>query len=573
MPKDTNAPNTLRVSIGQYSSRGRKAENQDFHSAHIPTGSDLSLKGITVALADGISSSKVSRDASEIAVKAMMNDYYATSDAWTVRTAATRVLGATNAWLHGQNTSVDVNAGRVCTLSALILKGGEAHILHVGDSRIQRLDGASLEPLTEDHRTILSANENYLARAMGIDADIEVDYARMPLTVGDIFVLTTDGVHEFTDGRDAVAALAEDDLDAAAKHLANAAFENGSDDNLTVQIVRIDGLPDTAAGLQTDAARLPIPPIPKTGEVIDGFRILREIHVTARSHVFLAVDPDGNRVALKIPSTETAQDTAYLNRFVLEEWIARRLSSHHVLRAGAVPETRTALYVVTEFVEGITLRQWMTDHPKPDFDQVRDIIDQVAKGLRTFHRRDMVHQDLRPENVMIDADGTVKIIDLGSTSVAGVEEAAPGTLGEMPGTYQYTAPEYMSGDIVGWRSDQYSLGVLAYEMLTGRLPYGAHVARVQSRRDQMRLTYQPARDDDNGVPAWMDAALRRATHPDPMHRYDSLSECVADLRRPSTTYDASRHVPLAEKNPVRFWQSVSAGLAILCIILAVQAFS
>ncbi len=143
----------------------------------------------------------------------------------------------------------------------------------------------------------------------------------------------------------------------------------------------------------------------------------------------------------------------------------------------------------------------------------------------------------------------------------------------MPGTYQYTAPEYMSGDIVGWRSDQYSLGVLAYEMLTGRLPYGANVARVQSRRDQMRLMYQPARDDDNGVPAWMDAALRRATHPDPLHRYDSLSECVADLRRPSTTYDASRHVPLAEKNPVRFWQSVSLGLAILCIILAVQAFS
>jgi hypothetical protein len=71
----------------------------------------------------------------------------------------------------------------------------------------------------------------------------------------------------------------------------------------------------------------------------------------------------------------------------------------------------------------------------------------------------------------------------------------------------------------------------------------------------------------------MDVALRRAVHPDPMRRYDSLSECVADLRRPSTTYDAARHVPLAERNPVRFWQTVSAGLAVLCVVLAAQLFT
>ena len=571
MPKDTNAPATLAVTIGQYSDAGAKPENQDFHGALIPEGSSLALKGITLAVADGISSSKVSRDAAETAVKSLLTDYYATPDAWTVKTAATRVIAATNAWLHGQNTSVeDVNAGRVCTLSALILKGREGHICHVGDSRISRLSGASLEPLTEDHRVTLSADESYLGRALGAEQTVDIDYSRVPLKPGDIFLLTTDGVHEFITATKLRQALEASTLDEAARYLADVARVAGSQDNLTVQIVRIDGLPTGSVDLDIDAPRLPVPPLPKSGDVIDGFRIERQIHATARSHVFLATAPDGQRVALKIPATDTALDADYLRRFVLEEWIARRISSSHVLRAADTPERRTALYVVTEFAPGVTLRQWMTDNPRPTLDQVRDIIGQIAAGLRAFHRREMVHQDLRPENVMIDDIGTVKIIDLGSTSVAGVEEAMPGMLVDLPGTYQYTAPEYFSGDPISWRSDQYALGAIAYEMLTGRLPYGTQVARISNRRDQMRLTYSPARDDDSPVPAWMDEALRRATHPDPLRRYDALSEFVADLTRPGATWSATRHVPLAERNPVRFWQSVSAILAVLCLTLAAQ---
>ncbi|MBY6091610.1 bifunctional protein-serine/threonine kinase/phosphatase [Maritimibacter alkaliphilus] len=568
MPKDTVARPCLTVTLGQYSGAGRKPENQDFHGALIPSGSPLALKGITLAVADGISSSAVSGQAAETAVKALLDDYYATPDAWTTRTAGTRVIAATNAWLHGQNTSVaDVNAGHVCTLSALILKGREGHVLHVGDSRVARLSGASLEALTEDHRLVLSQAENYLGRAMGAAREVEVDYRRVSLGEGDVFVLTTDGVHEFITARDVTAALAAPDLDTAARQLADVALERGSDDNLTVQLLRVESLPEAGAELSLDAARLPVPPLPKAGEVIDGFRILRPLHQTARSHVYLAEDGQGQRVALKIPASEMALDTDYLRRFVLEEWIARRLASAHVLRAAEAPAQRSALYVVTEYVEGQTLRDWMADHPRRDLAQVRDIVTQIATGLRAFHRREMRHQDLRPENVMIDREGTVKIIDFGSASVAGVEEAAPDLLGDMPGTYQYTAPEYLSGQGATWRADQYALGVIAYEMLTGRLPYGAQVARVRNARDQARLSYVPARDAENGLPDWMDVALKRAVHPDPARRYEALSEFVADLRRPGASYRAGRHVPLAERNPVRFWQAVSAGLALLCVVL------
>lgn len=568
MAKDT-VSTALKVSIGRYSDKGRKLVNQDFCGARVPTGAELALKGIVLAVADGISTSETSAAASEASVNALLTDYYATSDAWTARTAATTVISATNAWLFGQNEALpDMNTGKICTLSALVLKGRDAHVLHAGDSRAYRFTNGALEQLTTDHRAVLSSEENYLARGMGLDGKIAVDYRCLPLSVGDVFLLTTDGVHEVINHTDVTRALDAPDLDKAAETLGRIAFDKGSDDNLTVMLVRIEALPAASDTFELDLAKLPLPALPKAGDVIDGFRILRPVNSTARSHVFLAEDPEGTKVALKIPTAEMAEDPAYLNRFVLEEWIARRISSSHVLRAAKAPEQRTALYVVTEWVSGRTLRQWMVDHPEPELDQVREIIGQIVVGLRAFHRKEMLHQDLRPENIMIDDAGTIKIIDLGSTSVAGVEEATAGVLGHMPGTYQYTAPEYFSGDYVTWRSDQYALGVIAYEMLTGRLPYGAEVARIQNRRDLLRLTYSPARDDESRVPAWMDAALKRATQPDSARRYDVMSEFVADLKRPGQSWEAARHVPLMEKDPVRFWQVISALLAALCFFLA-----
>ncbi len=180
----------------------------------------------------------------------------------------------------------------------------------------------------------------------------------------------------------------------------------------------------------------------------------------------------------------------------MEEWIARRIDSPHVLKPCPASRPRRYLYIVTEFVEGQTLAQWMIDHPKPDLETVRGIVEQIAKGLRAFHRMEMLHQDLRPANVMIDKTGTVKIIDFGSVAVAGVAEAAPGVGHDgILGTEQYAAPEYFLGEAGSSRSDQFSLGVIAYQMLTGQLPYGAKAARVQNAgaSPKARLPLRPRR--------------------------------------------------------------------------------
>jgi serine/threonine protein kinase len=273
-------------------------------------------------------------------------------------------------------------------------------------------------------------------------------------------------------------------------------------------------------------------------------------------------------VAIKIPSIDLRDDPATLKRFLMEEWIARRIDSPHVLKPRSQSRRRNYLYVVTEFVDGQTLSQWMIDHPRPDLETVRDIVEQIAKGLRAFHRKEMLHQDLRPANILIDNTRTVKIIDFGSVRVAGVAEAVPPTDDDdILGTAQYTAPEYFLGERGSTRSDLFSLGVITYQMLTGKLPYGASVAKARTKAQVRKLRYDSVLGNDREIPIWIDATLRKAVHPDPNMRYASLSEFMFDLRHPNANYLGAAVTPLLERNPLLFWKCTTALLACIVVLL------
>ncbi len=570
MPKDAHQKSCLIVSLGQASSAGRKPANQDFFGALMPSGPTLALKGMAFAVADGISTSDVSQIAAETSVKSLMTDYYATPDSWSVKTAATRVIASTNSWLYAQSRFAgtdEIDRGYVSTFAGMILKARKAHLFHIGDSRIWRVSGRSLEPLTSDHRTA-----GLLSRAMGAAESVEIEYRVVDLQVGDTFLLTTDGVHDHWLLQTVTDLAMGANLDDAAQQILNAALAAGSTDNLTLQIVRIEALPEDDTEIGGDIIHLPLPPLPNPGAVIDGYRIIRELHGNHRSHIFLA-SSDDETWALKIPSAETTTDPDAMRRFVMEEWIARRIDNPHVLGGPDAHEERSSLYSVAEFIDGMTLRQWMHDTPHPSLEDVRSIIEQVIRGLRAFHRREMLHQDLRPENIMISRDGTVKIIDFGSVYIAGVQEAHPNPQEEgITGTFQYTAPEYFSNEPVSWRADLFSLGVITYEMLTGHLPYGTQVGHVRTPRDRRRLSYRNAQSKESGVPNWLDTALARAVHPDPARRYDALSEFASDLRRPSLEYRRRHHRPLAEQDPVRFWKTTTGLLALLSLGLLFALF-
>ncbi|MER2263560.1 bifunctional protein-serine/threonine kinase/phosphatase [Methylobacterium oxalidis] len=574
-------PSDLSLSLGQHSERGRKETNQDFHGALIPEGPALALKGAALAIADGIGSSAVSHVASETAVKSFLTDYYDTPDTWSVRNSARRVVAATNSWLHAETRRNrylhDPEGGRdrgyVTTFSALVLRSRTAHIFHVGDARISRVAGRSLEALTEDHRVVVSAGETYLGRALGASAHVEIDHHTVGIERGDVFVLTTDGVHEHVRPEAIVAAIARngDDLGQAAREIARLAYESGSADNLTVQIVRVDAVADgDQAEVSGRIEELPPAPLLEPPTDFDGYRVLRTLHASHRSHVYLALDGEtGGRVALKVPSTELRADPEGLRRLVMEEWVARRVDSPHLLAAPPQTRRRSHLYTVMEYVEGQTLAQWLRDNPAPELEAVRRLVEQIARGVQALHRREMVHQDLRPQNILIDPAGTVRIIDFGSARVAGLAEE--GAAAEpMLGTLQYTAPECLAGYRATPGSDIFSVGVIAYQMLTGRLPYGAEAARAFDEAKGRRLRYVSVAAARPGLPPYVDAALRKAVHPNPALRYEALSAFVHDLRHSNPSLPGVGRRALLERDPVLFWKLVSLALAAAVLYLLVR---
>ncbi|UAW97547.1 bifunctional protein-serine/threonine kinase/phosphatase [Halopseudomonas nanhaiensis] len=562
------SPSQLRVSVGQYSDKGRKPANQDFHGAYLPREPQLTAKGVAVALADGISSSDVSHIASQAAVTGFLEDYFCTSETWSVKKSAQRVLVAINSWLYAQTRQsqyrYERDKGYVCTFSAVVIKSTTAHLFHIGDARIYRLRDARLEQMTNDHRFWVSREKSYLARALGINPHLEIDYHSVPVEPGDLFLLATDGVYEWLpeDFITTTLGSASSELDQAMRQLVSRAIERGSDDNLTAQVVRIDSLATGNAEEIRQLSDLPLPPVLEPRAILDGYRIVRTLHASSRSHVYLAVDPEhGGHVVLKAPSVDLQHDAAHLERFLTEEWIARRINALHVLKSIAPSRRRNHLYTVNEYVEGQTLAQWMLDHPQPSLEAVRGIVEQIARGLRAFHRLEMLHQDLRPANVMIDHSGTVKIIDFGAARVAGIAEMNPAAQELRLGTAQYAAPEYFLGEVGTPRSDLYSLGVITYQMLCGKLPYGAHAARAHNRAAQNRLVYRSVLSDTRDIPAWVDEVLRRAVHPNPAKRYAELSEFLYDLRQPNPAFVNRSRPPLLQRNPVAVWQGVSAVLA------------
>ncbi|MEE9552404.1 MAG: bifunctional protein-serine/threonine kinase/phosphatase, partial [Gammaproteobacteria bacterium] len=511
--------------------------------------------------------------ASNACVNGFITDYFSTPETWSVKKSAQQVLTALNSWLYNQGKNeINRHRGHVSTLSALILKSTTSHVIHIGDSRIYRLREGYLKQLTVDHKTWVSKDKNYLSRAMGADTHLEIDYSKHTLEKNDLFILTTDGAHEYL-SEDELINITRDNrenLDKASELIVRKAQDNESPDNVTCQLLEINELPSQDPDdVFNQLTELPFPPDLAEGMIIDGYRVIRELHTSNRSQLYLAEDTDtGLNVTLKTPSVNYEDDPAYIDRFIREEWIGRRINNQHIVKVYEPTRRRRFLYHISEYLEGQTLRQWMRDHPNSELEEVRTLVEQIAKGLQAFHRLEMLHQDLKPENIIIDQAGTVKLIDFGSTKVAGIAEiTTPVEQTNLLGTKNYTAPEYAKDQPGSNRSDIYSLGVITYEMLSGKLPYGEMPNNWKTTNFITDLHYTPLTDHNSSVPKWLSATLKKAVHPDPNQRYTELSEFLYDFRNPNPKLSTDDKRPLIERNPVKFWQGLCAILAGIIIYL------
>ncbi|MDH5546106.1 MAG: bifunctional protein-serine/threonine kinase/phosphatase [Gammaproteobacteria bacterium] len=561
----------LSIIAGQYSDKGIKEFNEDSCAIRVPEEPQLTNKGIVVAIADGVSSSSAGREASEACVKGLVVDYYSTPDSWTVRTSAQKVLGAINRWLYGQSQKVQFyGQGMLTTLSTIIIKSCTAHLFHVGDSRIYRLRAGQFERLTRDHVRWGSQEKSFLSRAMGADINIEIDCRSIDIEKDDVFLLTTDGVHQFLRTQTMVDLLQQhfDNPERASREIVKAALENGSDDNVTCQVCRIATLPnEDQHSFYNKLTELPFPPDLESGMVLDGFKIIREIHASQRTQVYLAEDTQtGEQLILKTPSVNYEDNPLYIDSFLNEEWTGRRIHSPHILKIHNSTRPRHFLYYVTEYIEGQTLRQWMNDHPRPTLQEVRTLLAQLIKGVRALQRMEMVHQDLKPENIMIDNHGTLKIVDFGSTRVAGIEEIHKPIHGKpVLGTINYSAPELIKEEIGTHASDIFSVGVIAYEMICGALPY----QKAFTPKNMHQQRYIPSTQLRDDIPFWLDAALQKVTAIKPQNRYHTLSEFYQDITTPNPNFTDATLLPLLERNPLLFWKT--ATFICLCVIIFLMA--
>jgi serine/threonine protein phosphatase PrpC len=557
---------TLKISSGQHSEAGIKDSNDDSCGVRVPDATLLNSRGGAAVIADGMSGSEAGKEAAEACVRGFLTDYFTTPDTWSTETAGEKVLSALNRWLYAQgHHRYDSTRAMVTTLSVLVIKSATAHIFHVGDTRIYRMRRGKLECLTRDHRVHISDDKNYLSRAMGIELHMEIDYRSLPVEVGDIYLLTTDGIHDYLDDATLAGFLYGTiaDLDETARAIVASALQHDSHDNVSNVVLKIEELPhQNEHEFYQQFAEMPFPPPLETGMVLDGYEIIRELHASKRTQVYLAQDRETHtRVILKTPSVNYDDDVEYIDRFLHEEWAGRRIKNQHVLKILPARKNRQCLYYATEYIEGQTLRQWMHDNPQPVIDEVRNIVQQIAAGLRAFHRQEMIHQDLKPENIMIDEHGTVKIIDFGSTKIAGIEEiSTPLDRQNLLGTRNYTAPEYLQGYTGSNVSDIYSLGVVSYEMLTGELPYGK---KELTLRRLQRARYRSATGFNADIPLWIDKALEKATAIDRKHRYSLLSEFVHDLVHPNPVFASRASEPLMDRNPLLVWKGLAALLFVL----------
>jgi serine/threonine protein kinase len=211
----------------------------------------------------------------------------------------------------------------------------------------------------------------------------------------------------------------------------------------------------------------------------------------------------------------------------------------------------------------MTLTRWMKENPKPAVSEAVYLLDQIARGLRAMHRRETLHRDVKPDNILIDARGQVKIVDFGACRVAGIAEIATPLQRDVAlGTASYSAPEHLLGLQVGYRSDLFSLAVISYEMLTGQLPFGGRLEQCRTQRDFLATTYTESYKYNPMVPLWIDGALKKALRFHEERRHGDLAEFVYELQHPNPRYLEYHQRPLVERDPLLAWK-------ILCGVLAV----
>ena len=318
---------------------------------------------------------------------------------------------------------------------------------------------------------------------------IRIDTETVVVNRGDYIIQCTDGLWGFVTEGEILDAVTKKSPEEACKHLIEVVSRRGGDDNLTIQVTRIEsverlsyyrGLP-TYRKVESAIMGNEL----EVGQLLDErYQVTDLISRSGMASIFKAYDLKTNRtVALKVPFMQFESDPGFYSRFKREEQIGKTLNHPYILRFEEAPENQSRPYIVMEMLEGQTLGHLMRSvRPMPTADALR-IISLVCEAIHYMHDHDVVHRDLKPENIMICNDGSIRIMDFGIAKYEGQRRLTFSGFTPAMGTPDYMAPEQVKGKRGDPRTDIYSLGAILYEMLTGSVPYeGANPFLIMNAR-------------------------------------------------------------------------------------------
>lgn len=534
---------SLQVSFGEASAKGPRDENQDAIRIATPNASLAASKGLLFALADGVSGCPDGGLAARATLQALTLDYYSTPETWAVAQSLDRLLTAHNRWLQANGGGQPL----LTTLSALVLRGRRYTLAHVGDCRVYCWDGRHLQRLSEDHVWEQPGMQHVLTRALGLDQHLLVDYREGELSIGETYLLLSDGVWAALGEADIEQVLqAEADLQHVASALVAAAHAAGSADNASALVLRVEALPE--AGLADTLAQLhdwPVPPRLKAGQLFEGWRVEGLAAESRQSLLYRVRDAQARAWLLKTLPAQRLDELGAGPALLQEEWFLRRVAGRCFPEVAALPHRHYLYYVQREYA-GRTLAERLRDGPLP-LTEWLELAPRVIRALGMLHRRNIIHRDIKPENLHLGEDGEVRVLDFGLAYCPGLSERAETGV---PGTPSYLPPEAFEGAPPEPRQDLYAVGVTLYHALTGAYPYG-EIEPFQRPRFGAPAPASRYRPD---TPAWLDELLRQAVAVDPQARFETAEQWLLAFDGADRQVLPSAVRPLLERNPLAFWR-------------------